>query len=122
MDGWLEALIYCIYNVLHDIVGGLMFLLAALQSRRVFHITHVLVPKQTGTPDSCITLNEEDLFDYQDKYDLITLGWIHVRQSSCLSPYVNIAETVLRIDSSHSDKFHVKCRLAHSLLLSVDDG
>ncbi|XP_062514946.1 STAM-binding protein-like A [Corticium candelabrum] len=50
-------------------------------SRRVFYITHVLVPKQTGTPDSCTTLNEEELFDYQDKYDLITLGWIHTHPS-----------------------------------------
>ena len=41
-------------------------------------ITHLIVPKQRGTPDSCDTENEEELFDVQDKYDLITLGWIHV--------------------------------------------
>jgi hypothetical protein len=41
-------------------------------------ITHLLVPKQNGTGDSCTTQNEEEIFDYQDQHDLITLGWIHV--------------------------------------------
>lgn len=44
-------------------------------------ITHLLVPKQTGTPDSCTTQNEEEIFDYQDQHDLITLGWIHTHPS-----------------------------------------
>ena len=48
------------------------------QSRDSFQITHLVIPKQRGTPDSCDTQNEEELFDVQDKYDLITLGWIHV--------------------------------------------
>ena len=41
-------------------------------------VTHVILPKQRGTPDSCQTLAEEELFEYQDKLDLITVGWIHV--------------------------------------------
>lgn len=41
-------------------------------------ITHLLIPQQTGSPDSCLTLNEEDIFDFQDHHNLITLGWIHV--------------------------------------------
>ena len=41
-------------------------------------MTHIIVPKQKGNSDSCETLNEEELFDVQDQYDLITLGWIHV--------------------------------------------
>ncbi|KAL2716424.1 STAM-binding protein-like A [Vespula squamosa] len=40
-------------------------------------ITHLLIPQQTGSPDSCLTLNEEDIFDFQDHHNLITLGWIH---------------------------------------------
>ena len=50
-------------------------------------MTHIVVPKQTGKSDSCETLNEEEIFDVQDKYDLITLGWIHVSDSLsvCLS-------------------------------------
>ena len=41
-------------------------------------ITHIIMPKQVGTADSCITESEEEIFDTLDKYDLITLGWIHV--------------------------------------------
>lgn len=42
------------------------------------NITHVIVPKQYGTSDSCTTMNEEEIFDIQDQHNLITLGWIHV--------------------------------------------
>ncbi|KAF5298291.1 hypothetical protein FQR65_LT09802 [Abscondita terminalis] len=40
-------------------------------------ITHVILPKQHGTSDSCTTMNEEEIFDYQDQHNLITIGWIH---------------------------------------------
>ncbi|BES87492.1 JAB_MPN [Nesidiocoris tenuis] len=40
-------------------------------------ISHLLIPQQTGSPDSCDTQREEDLFDFQDQNDLITFGWIH---------------------------------------------
>ncbi|XP_019878570.1 STAM-binding protein-like [Aethina tumida] len=40
-------------------------------------ITHLIIPKQKGTADSCITMNEEEIFDIQDQYNLITVGWIH---------------------------------------------
>ncbi|KAF1742362.1 hypothetical protein MXB_5689 [Myxobolus squamalis] len=43
-----------------------------------YMITHLLIPKQTGSADSCCCDNEEDLFTYQVANDLITLGWIHV--------------------------------------------
>eukprot|EP00058_Branchiostoma_floridae_P024834 XP_002610324.1 hypothetical protein BRAFLDRAFT_123719 [Branchiostoma floridae] len=52
-------------------------ILAGKLKQNSFTITHVLVPKQSGTPDSCTTLSEEELFDFQDKHELITLGWIH---------------------------------------------
>lgn len=42
-------------------------------------ITHMILPKQKGTSDSCATMNEEEIFDYQDQHNLITIGWIHVR-------------------------------------------
>lgn len=38
----------------------------------------MIVPKQKGTSDSCMTMNEEEIFDYQDQHNLITIGWIHV--------------------------------------------
>lgn len=52
-----------------------------------FTITHVLIPPQRGTSDSCLTEDEEKLFLYQDEHDLITLGWIHTHpsQSSFMS-------------------------------------
>ena len=55
--------------------------------RNVFNISHVIIPQQTATPDSCTMLNEEDLFDVQDRHSLITLGWIHTHptQTSFLS-------------------------------------
>nr|CAH7723578.1 unnamed protein product [Callosobruchus chinensis] len=40
-------------------------------------VTHMIIPKQRGTSDSCTTTNEEEIFDYQDQLSLITLGWIH---------------------------------------------
>ncbi|NXN87672.1 STABP protein, partial [Bombycilla garrulus] len=45
--------------------------------RNEFTITHVIVPKQLGGPDSCTTENEEELFVIQDQHGLVTLGWIH---------------------------------------------
>lgn len=52
-------------------------ILSGKMERGVFFITHVLIPKQTGTPDSCNAEGEEDLFAYQDSHDLLSLGWIH---------------------------------------------
>ncbi|NWI05471.1 STABP protein, partial [Tichodroma muraria] len=45
--------------------------------RNEFTVTHVIVPKQLGGPDSCTTENEEELFVIQDQHGLVTLGWIH---------------------------------------------
>ncbi|RMX61231.1 hypothetical protein pdam_00007358 [Pocillopora damicornis] len=56
-------------------------ILAGRLQSNMFCITHLLIPKQTSTSDSCTTLNEEDLFDYQDSHNLITLGWIHTHPS-----------------------------------------
>lgn len=51
--------------------------LAGKLSQHKLLVTHLLVPKQCGTSDSCTTQQEEELFDYQDKLDLVTIGWIH---------------------------------------------
>ncbi|XP_067632905.1 STAM-binding protein-like isoform X2 [Eurosta solidaginis] len=51
-----------------------------LAQNRLF-ITHIIIPKQQGTPDSCNTMNEEEIFDVQDQKNLITLGWIHTHPS-----------------------------------------
>ncbi|KOC59444.1 STAM-binding protein-like A [Habropoda laboriosa] len=52
-------------------------ILAGKLERNKLLVTHLLIPEQTGSPDSCVTHNEEDIFDYQDQHNLITLGWIH---------------------------------------------
>ncbi|XP_063532775.1 STAM-binding protein-like A [Cydia strobilella] len=52
-------------------------ILAGKLERDQLKITHVIIPQQTGTADSCSTNNEEDIFLYQDQNNLITLGWIH---------------------------------------------
>jgi STAM-binding protein len=54
-------------------------ILAGRLERNKLLVTHFLIPKQTGSSDSCMTHNEEDIFDFQDQHDLIALGWIHVR-------------------------------------------
>ncbi|KAL0490097.1 STAM-binding protein [Acrasis kona] len=43
----------------------------------IFDCTHMLIPRQEGTENSCCALNELDMFDYQYKNNLITIGWIH---------------------------------------------
>lgn len=60
-------------------------ILAGRLAQNQFLITHVIIPKQKGTPDSCNTMHEEELFDVQDQHNLITLGWIHV---SCVLFYL----------------------------------
>ncbi|XP_050520222.1 STAM-binding protein [Daktulosphaira vitifoliae] len=56
-------------------------ILAGKLSSNSLNITHLMIPKQSGTSDSCTTMNEEDIFEFQDKNDLITLGWIHTHPS-----------------------------------------
>ncbi|KAK2159996.1 hypothetical protein LSH36_142g05051 [Paralvinella palmiformis] len=46
-----------------------------------FTISALLIPKQSGTSDTCTTESEEDIFNYQDSKNLITLGWIHTHPS-----------------------------------------
>ena len=58
--------------------GGI---LAGKFSKNEFTITSVIIPKQEGCSDSFSTLKEEEIFDYQMEYDLITLGWIHTHPS-----------------------------------------
>jgi STAM-binding protein len=56
-------------------------ILAGRLAQNKLIISHVILPKQKGTADSCNTMNEEEIFDIQDTYNLITLGWIHTHPS-----------------------------------------
>ncbi|KAL9108373.1 MAG: hypothetical protein Q9227_006833 [Pyrenula ochraceoflavens] len=47
-------------------------------------ISHLIIPDQTSTSDTCETINESALFDYVDAEDLMVFGWIHTHPSqSC---------------------------------------
>merc|ERR1719427_174782 len=47
----------------------------------VFVITHVLVPHQTGKPDSCDVTRDEDLIEFSEYCKGVCLGWIHTHPS-----------------------------------------
>lgn len=51
--------------------------LAGSLRKGVFYVSALIVPKQEATSDSCQTVNEEEIFDVQDKRGLFQLGWIH---------------------------------------------
>ncbi|CAO3617453.1 unnamed protein product [Mucor hiemalis] len=65
--------------------------LSIADQNNILKITTLIIPKQTGTPDTCTTENEEELFDIQDKYDLLTFGWIHTHPTqSCFLSSVDL--------------------------------
>lgn len=39
-------------------------------------VTHLVIPKQTGTSDSCVMEEEEVVSEYADSRKLITVGWV----------------------------------------------
>lgn len=43
-----------------------------------FTVTCLIIPKQSGTSDTCSMTNEEEIVEAQDNLDVMTLGWIHV--------------------------------------------
>ncbi|KAL6990044.1 AMSH-like ubiquitin thioesterase 3, variant 2 [Sarracenia purpurea var. burkii] len=65
--------------------------LAGSLKNRMFHITTLIIPKQESTSDSCQTLNEEEIFEVQDKFSLFQLGWIHTHPSqTCFMSSVDL--------------------------------
>ncbi|CAM8889545.1 unnamed protein product [Rhodiola kirilowii] len=65
--------------------------LAGSLKNKVFQITTLIVPKQESTSDSCQTLNEEDIFEVQDRLSLFPLGWIHTHPSqTCFMSSVDL--------------------------------
>ena len=51
-------------------------ILAGRMVKKALRITHLIIPKQSGTPDSCTTEGEEDQIAILDEHNLITLGWV----------------------------------------------
>lgn len=56
-------------------------ILAGQLTQNNFFISHVIIPKQKGTSDTCSTENESELCQIIDQNNLITLGWIHTHPS-----------------------------------------
>lgn len=52
-------------------------ILAGSLKQNVLYVTHVIIPKQEGSSDTCAMVNEEEVFEYQEKNSLLTFGWIH---------------------------------------------
>ncbi|XP_049852186.1 STAM-binding protein-like [Schistocerca gregaria] len=50
---------------------------AFVESQHQYQITHIILPKQMGTSDTCTTIDEFEVFNYQTKHQLLTMGWIH---------------------------------------------
>ena len=57
----------------------------------VFVISTLIIPKQEGTSDTVQALNEEEIFDVQDKRALYPLGWIHTHPTqTCFLSSVDV--------------------------------
>lgn len=52
-------------------------ILAGIRQDNQYILTHIIVPKQHGGPDSCETVKEEEIIEYVFNENLIQLGWIH---------------------------------------------
>ncbi|XP_020251867.1 AMSH-like ubiquitin thioesterase 1 isoform X2 [Asparagus officinalis] len=65
--------------------------LAGSLKNRNFFVTALIIPKQESTSDSCSTTNEEEIFEFQDKQSLFTLGWIHTHPTqSCFMSSIDV--------------------------------
>ena len=57
----------------------------------MFVISTLIIPKQEGTSDTVQALNEEEIFDVQDKRALYPLGWIHTHPTqTCFLSSVDV--------------------------------
>ena len=54
----------------------LAFLCGKMESNK-FKISHVLIPSQIGTKDSCEPTNNTEIVEYQEERNLVMIGWIH---------------------------------------------
>lgn len=61
------------------------------EKQGVFVISTLIIPKQEGTSDTVQALNEEEIFDVQDKRALYPLGWIHTHPTqTCFLSSVDV--------------------------------
>lgn len=56
-----------------------------------FVVERLLIPNQTGTSDTCTTTDEDEIWNYCEKHEMMTLGWIHTHPSqSCFLSSVDL--------------------------------
>ncbi|XP_075735370.1 STAM-binding protein isoform X2 [Rhipicephalus microplus] len=60
-------------------------IMAGKLAKNQLSISHLLVPRQSGTADDCCTESEELVIGFQDELGLDTIGWIHSWAPPCLS-------------------------------------
>ncbi|KAF9944484.1 hypothetical protein BGZ65_011989, partial [Modicella reniformis] len=66
-------------------------ILAGVLSRNKLTVTTLIIPKQIATSDTCSTTNEDELFEFQNQRDLMTLGWIHTHPTqTCFMSSVDL--------------------------------
>lgn len=51
-------------------------LVSYCQRENVLIASLLVIPKQTGTSDTCTTMNEEEIWNVTDKEGVIFLGWV----------------------------------------------
>lgn len=65
--------------------------LAGRLANNTLHINTVIVPKQSGTGDTCHMTHEEELIVVQDDKSLLTMGWIHTHPTqSCFLSSIDV--------------------------------
>ena len=72
-------------------------LLGVQKTTESYKVTTMIIPKQTGTRDTCETLNgaEETILSYDLSNDLVCLGWIHTHPTqSCFLSSVDMHTTL----------------------------
>lgn len=66
-------------------------ILCGVLNRNAFFVTHLLVPQQESTSDTCSTTDEEGMFAFLDENELFTLGWIHTHPTqTCFLSSVDV--------------------------------
>jgi STAM-binding protein len=54
-------------------------------------VSRLVIPEQEATSDTCATKDEEGLFEYCDKEDLMVFGWIHTHPTqTCFMSSVDL--------------------------------
>ncbi|KAN0064144.1 hypothetical protein ACQY0O_003311 [Thecaphora frezii] len=89
-------------------------LLATLTHGR-FRVTHLVVPKQTATSDSCTTFCEEEILTVQQSAGgLVTVGWIHTHPTqTCFLSSLDL-HTHVAYQGMLPEAIAIVCSPAHS--------